>query len=128
MVGRVGGFSEIQKVIQIAEQRGLLVVPHCWKSGIGIAASAHMAATTECCPYIEFLPANLCDSALRKEIVTGELTMIDGQIPLPKKPGLGVELNPAALRKYADSQVAGRSVIPPGHWREQLAVSDTIST
>ncbi len=39
-VGRVGGFSEARKVLRIAEERGRLIVPHCWKSMIGIAASA----------------------------------------------------------------------------------------
>ncbi len=100
-VGRVGGFSEIRKVTQIAADRGRLIVPHCWKSGIGIAASAHVAAATACCPYIEFLPAELSSSALRRELVTDELRMAGGQIELPKQPGLGVALNPEALRKFA---------------------------
>ena len=100
-VGRVGGFSEIRKVAQIAADRGRLIVPHCWKSGIGIAASAHFAAATACCPYIEFLPANLTDSKLRQELVSDELAMSNGQIALPEKPGLGVELNLDALRKFA---------------------------
>lgn len=99
-VGRVGGFSEAKKVTQIAADRDRLIVPHCWKTGIGIAASAHLAAATSCCPYIEFLPAPLCQSALRKELVNDELTMVDGRIPLPNQPGLGVTLNQDALRKY----------------------------
>jgi len=99
-VGRVGGFTEARKVAQIAADRGRLLVPHCWKSGIGIAASAHLSAATACCPYIEYLPATLSESRLRKELVADELEMIDGKIALPKKPGLGVELNPDAIEQY----------------------------
>jgi L-alanine-DL-glutamate epimerase-like enolase superfamily enzyme len=99
-VGRVGGFTEARKVAQIAADRGRLIVPHCWKSGIGIAASAHLAAVTACCPYIEFLPAALSESALRRELVAEELRMVGGTIPLPQKPGLGVELNRAALERF----------------------------
>ncbi len=99
-IGRVGGFTEARKVCQIATDRGRLIVPHCWKSGIGIAASAHLAAATACCPYIEFLPAELSESGLRKELVADELQMINGAIPLPKKPGLGIELNREALERY----------------------------
>ena len=99
-VGRVGGFTEMKKVGQIAADRGRLIVPHCWKTGIGIAASAHSAATIACCPFIEFLPAELCDSVLRKELVADELRIVDGKIPLPEKPGLGVELNRDAIRKF----------------------------
>jgi L-alanine-DL-glutamate epimerase-like enolase superfamily enzyme len=99
-VGRVGGFSEARKVVQLAADCGRLVVPHCWKSGIGIAASAHLCAAAACCPYIEFLPAELSESALRRELVADELRMVDGSIPLPQRPGLGIELNREALRKY----------------------------
>lgn len=99
-VGRVGGFTEARKVCEIAADRGRLIVPHCWKSGIGIAASAHLAAATAVCPYIEFLPAALSESKLRRDLVADELKMVDGKIPLPKKPGLGIELSESALREF----------------------------
>ena len=99
-VGRVGGLTEARRVVAMARERGRLIVPHCWKTGIGIAASAHLAAITPHCPYIEFLPANLCDSLLRKELVADELKIVNGQIPLPRKPGLGIEINRQALRKF----------------------------
>jgi L-alanine-DL-glutamate epimerase-like enolase superfamily enzyme len=99
-VGRVGGLTEARRVCELAAERGRLIVPHCWKTGIGIAASAHLSAATEHCPYIEFLPAQLAESALRRELVLDELQMIDGMIPLPQKPGLGIELNQDALKKF----------------------------
>ena len=98
-VGRVGGFTEARKVCQIAADRGRLIVPHCWKSGIGIAASAHLAAATACCPFIEFLPGELSESVLRRDLVAEELRMEDGAIPLPTQPGLGIELNYEVLRQ-----------------------------
>jgi L-alanine-DL-glutamate epimerase-like enolase superfamily enzyme len=99
-VGRVGGFTEAKRVCDMAADRGKLIVPHCWKTGIGIAASAHLAAATAHCPYIEFLPAHLSESVLRRELTVDELQLVDGKIPLPKEPGLGVQVNPDALRKY----------------------------
>ena len=101
-VGRVGGFTEARKVAHLAADRGRLIVPHCWKSGIGIAASAHLAAVTDCCPYIEFLPAALSESALRRELTIDELEWrADGSLALPTKPGLGVELNRETLERYS---------------------------
>ncbi len=100
-VGRVGGFTEARRVCQIAEERGRLVVPHCWKSAIGIAASAHLAASTTVCPFIEFLPAELAESPLRRELVVEELHVVDGHLKLPARPGLGVELNRDALARFA---------------------------
>ena len=99
-VGRVGGFTEAKRVCDMAADRGKMVVPHCWKTGIGIAASAHLSAATAHCPLIEFLPAHLSESVLRRELTIDELSLVDGKIPLPTKPGLGIELNPDALAKY----------------------------
>ncbi len=99
-VGRVGGLTEAMRVCHMAQDRGRLIVPHCWKTGIGIAASAHMAFAVPHCPFIEFLPAEMCDSVLRRELVADELQFVNGQIPLPEKPGLGIELNMDAVKKY----------------------------
>ena len=99
-VGRVGGLTEARRVCDLAADRGRLIVPHCWKTGIGIAASAHLSAATSHCPYIEFLPAELSESALRRELVADELRMEEGLIALPQKPGLGIELNRDALERY----------------------------
>jgi len=100
-VGRVGGLTEAMRVCHLAQDRGRLIVPHCWKTGIGIAASAHMAAAVPNCPFIEFLPAELCDSPLRRELVNEPLRMEGGVVKLPERPGLGIELNPEALEEYA---------------------------
>ena len=99
-VGRVGGLTEAKRVCDFAEDKGVLVVPHCWKSAIGIAASAHLSATTTSCPYIEFLPSELAESQLRKDLVLNELPVEDGKIFLPEQPGLGIELNEDKLKKY----------------------------
>ena len=99
-VGRVGGLTEARRVCDLAADRGRLIVPHCWKTGIGIAASAHLSAATAHCPYIEFLPAQLSEAPLRRELVIDELQLVNGRVPLPQKPGLGIELNPDALAKY----------------------------
>jgi L-alanine-DL-glutamate epimerase-like enolase superfamily enzyme len=100
-VGRVGGFTEARKVCRLAADRGRLVVPHCWKSAIGIAASVHLAAACPCCPYVEFLPAELSESALRTALVREELAVSGGVIPLPERPGLGVRPDPEALARFA---------------------------
>jgi len=100
-VGRVGGLTEAVRVCQLAQDRGRLIVPHCWKTGIGIAASAHLAAATPNCPFIEFLPEELSDSPLRRELAPNDLALRDGLLPLPQRPGLGVELNMDALKRYA---------------------------
>jgi len=110
-VGRVGGLTEAVKVCDLAAKHGKIIVPHCWKTGIGIAATAHLAAITPHCPFIEFLPAELTDSVLRQELTHNELQLNeDGLLPIPRKPGLGVELNYEVLQKY---RVNGCQIVPP---------------
>jgi L-alanine-DL-glutamate epimerase-like enolase superfamily enzyme len=99
-VGRVGGLTEAMRVNTIARERGRRLVPHCWKSGIGIAASAHLAAASDCCPYIEFMPRELAESALRKELLLDDLPVVEGRVSLPSRPGLGIRLNRDALERY----------------------------
>jgi L-rhamnonate dehydratase len=104
-IGRVGGLTEARRVCQIAADRGRLVVPHCWKTGIGIAASAHLAAATPNCPYMEFLPLGLSQSPLRRDVTRDEPELEDGTFRLPVAPGLGIELNRSALKKYEALEV-----------------------
>jgi len=42
----------------------------------------------------------LTDSALRRELVTEELKLTDGKLPLTEKPGLSIELDMKALERY----------------------------
>jgi len=98
--------TEARRVCDLAADRARLIVPHCWKTGIGIAASAHLSAATPHCPYIEFLPAALSEAPLRRELVVEELQLVDGVVPLPQKPGLGVELDPEAVKRYCVSRVS----------------------
>jgi len=102
-IGRVGGITEALRVVQMAEDRGKLVVPHCWKSGVGIAATAQVALASSNCPFIEFLPAPVSESPLRRELLSQELAVEHGQIAPPSRPGLGVVLNAAAVAEFSEA-------------------------
>jgi L-alanine-DL-glutamate epimerase-like enolase superfamily enzyme len=99
-VGRVGGLGEARIVCDMAAERGRTIVPHCWKTGISISATAHLAFVTPHCAFIEYLPAQLCHERLRRDLAREELRLEDGTIPLPTRPGLGVEVDWEALRRY----------------------------
>ncbi|RYE10114.1 MAG: mandelate racemase/muconate lactonizing enzyme family protein [Hyphomicrobiales bacterium] len=99
-VGRVGGISEARRVCEMAAERGLPVVPHCWKTGVSISATAHLAFATPGISFIEYLPPQLCVEKLRRELAQEDLVFKDGEILLPTKPGLGVEINWDAVKAY----------------------------
>lgn len=102
-IGRVGGPTEALAVCALAAQRDRLVIPHAWKTGISAAAAAQLAAVTPQMPMFEFLPPELCSSRLRRELVVEELALVDGRLALPTRPGLGVELDRAALAVFAEA-------------------------
>ncbi len=99
-VGRVGGIGEAKIVCDMAAERGLTIVPHCWKTGISISATAHLAFVTNHCAFVEYLPPQLCVEQLRRELAHEELTLDGGTISLPNKPGLGVELDYDVMRRF----------------------------
>lgn len=99
-VGRVGGIGEAKIVCDMAKERGLTIVPHCWKTGVSISATAHLAFVTDHCAFIEYLPPQLCVERLRRELAREELTLDNGTIPLPVKPGLGVEVDWDVVKRY----------------------------
>jgi L-alanine-DL-glutamate epimerase-like enolase superfamily enzyme len=100
-VGRVGGIGEAKIVCDMAKERGRTIVPHCWKTGISISGTAHLAFVTNHCAFIEYLPPQLCHERLRRELAQEELIFEkDGTIPLPTRPGLGVEVDWDIVKRY----------------------------
>ncbi|HUG66093.1 MAG TPA: mandelate racemase/muconate lactonizing enzyme family protein [Gaiellaceae bacterium] len=99
-VNRCGGLTEMVYIAALADMAGVLVVPHCWKTGITAAAARHFQAAAANVPYVEHLSPELFDSPLRRELVAPEPTLADGLIDLPTAPGLGVELDLDAVARY----------------------------
>ena len=100
-VVRVGGISELMRVADLASVWGLKCMPHVNCGGghdISVVATAHCLAAMSNGMYLCY-PAY--DSPLRTELLTVQPKVIDGQFALPEKPGLGIEINPEALQKYA---------------------------
>ena len=99
-VGRCGGLTEAMKIAKFSQEHKRIIVPHCWKTSVSISATAHFAFSTPNCAFIEYLPPQLCVEILRKELATEGFEYSDGRILPPTKPGLGIELNRNAIKKY----------------------------
>ncbi|PYV91563.1 MAG: hypothetical protein DMG05_07015 [Acidobacteria bacterium] len=54
-------------------------------------------------PFIEFLPAGVSESPLRRELIEEEVAFEDGFIAPPSRPGLGIEINSAAMARFAET-------------------------
>ena len=100
-----GGISEGLKIRAIANARGVDVTPHAWGTGIGFAAAAHFHATAPPNPgrfedELMLLECDHSDSPVRDRLCSQEIEVADGCAVLSGRPGLGVEVERAALAQF----------------------------
>jgi L-alanine-DL-glutamate epimerase and related enzymes of enolase superfamily len=92
-----GGISEAKKIAAMAETYYLPVAPHNCGGPILHYASAHLAANLTNLGILESVRRHYAEEY--RGIVTGDLVAVDGEIPLPPGPGLGVELDPSVFSR-----------------------------
>ena len=97
-ISRAGGITEVRRIAQHAQKTDSLLIPHCWKTGISIAANLHLLSTVRNAPYLEF--SQPPQSPLRYTLLKRDFSIEDGQVKVPTGPGLGVELNESTVEKY----------------------------
>ena len=88
----VGGLTEARRVVDLAMPRGALVCPGNWGSQVLGSANVQLAAFSPVTPLIEYAPAQVYWSPLRKAIQEVGLPVVNGAISLPTSAGNGVEL------------------------------------
>ena len=98
-VTRSGGITETWRITELAAAHHVAYAPHVgWSGAICVAASLHLAAaaetfrTFECMVYDNPLRDDLCVPRVGS---AGQL--VDGELPVPQSPGLGIELDRAVL-------------------------------
>ena len=102
-----GGLMEMKKIAALAEAHYVMVAPHNPMGPVATTVNVHFAASTPNFLILEYHPD---DSAPRKDLLKEPLMVKDGYIPLPNKPGFGIELNEEAFRHY-----------PPKPWHRGFA-------
>jgi D-galactarolactone cycloisomerase len=101
-----GGFSEMKAVAQLAAINNLTVSMPCWGSAVALNAALHFAASlpawphTSNPPYPMLVEYDVGDNPLRDLLVQDAVKPRNGELPVPKGPGLGLTLNPDIVAKY----------------------------
>jgi L-alanine-DL-glutamate epimerase-like enolase superfamily enzyme len=94
-VTKIGGVSAMRQVAEMARQNGPRIAPHSPYFGPGLIATIHFAASIPERPTIERFYLDLEASPL------GELVEAPGGfMRVPQGPGLGIDVDEAALWKY----------------------------
>ena len=92
-----GGVMEMKKIAAMAEAHYVTVAPHNPMGPLATTVNVHFAASTPNFFILEYHPD---DEGARKDMLKEPLMVKDGYIPVPTKPGWGVELNEEAFRLY----------------------------
>src|SRR5262245_20945953 len=98
-----GGLTEAKRIVELARARGALVCPGNWSTQILGAATVHLAAYSPITPFIEFAPAEVYDSPLRRELQAAGFPVRDGVIDLPTRPGIGYEFPNEVIDRFGMS-------------------------
>ena len=94
-VTKIGGISEMRRIIALAQESGVRVVPHCPYFGPGFIASLHIIATLPEDVTVERLAVDLEASPFGDWIDAK-----DGAMRVPQAPGLGVDPDPDMIARY----------------------------
>jgi len=93
-----GGFSECRRIAAFAHAHHLMMAPHAFAGAVLLAASLHFIASIPNGLVLEFdqNPNGLRDELLKEPFAIDR----DGTMRVPERPGLGIELDPAAVARY----------------------------
>jgi L-alanine-DL-glutamate epimerase-like enolase superfamily enzyme len=84
-------------------ERGLWFTPHTWTNGVGLLANLHLAAGVGGGPFLELPYDPPGWTPERRDFMLAEPLLPDGDgtLAVPDRPGLGIELDEDALRRFA---------------------------
>lgn len=99
-VTKIGGVTEMRKIIAAGEAHSVEVIPHCAYFGPGNLASIHVVASMATDTLLENIYANLEASPYGDAMLAK-----DGKVRVPTGPGLGVEPDMAIVAKYRTGSV-----------------------
>lgn len=94
-VAKTGGVTELMKIAALCEAEGVEFVPHCALFGPGQVATLHINAAQRATPLLERL---FCD--FEAEIYGGATLPVDGYLPVPTAPGLGLDPDLNVIERY----------------------------
>jgi D-galactarolactone cycloisomerase len=104
-VTKCGGLSEFRRIVHLANDHNVQIVPHGWNTAVGLAADLQISAFLPNAAWVEYLtPCAYID-----DLSTTPLTLDDeGFLRIPDSPGLGLELDLQKLKLFCPESIAFR--------------------
>ncbi|MEI4474244.1 mandelate racemase/muconate lactonizing enzyme family protein [Frigidibacter sp. MR17.24] len=104
-----GGFTEARRIADLAALHGVRVVPHVWGTAVHIAAALQFMAAmvpspVRVNPVEPIMEFDRTHNPFRQAIVTTPIEHVAGMVAIPDGPGLGIEIDRAALAEFAPKE------------------------
>lgn len=119
-----GGLTEVKKIAAMAEASYVQVAPHNATGPIGTAAAVQLDA---CIPNFLIQEYFLAQAPWIDEVVSGGPRAVNGEIVVPDRPGLGVELNEAAALAHPFKESWGGKTLFSRDWHASLPDRDRLA-
>jgi L-rhamnonate dehydratase len=94
---RCGGLTTGRRIAHMAEDYNIGLVPHAWSSDILTATTLQFLAYIKKAYFVEF---NVSSGEISRKLAKNPITMKDGYVEIPDRPGAGVEVDEAMIEKY----------------------------
>jgi galactonate dehydratase len=103
-IRHAGGIAEMRKIAAMAEVHSLGLAPHNAAGPVGVAASLQVVATVP-----NFM---ICEggTTLGEGLFRHPLSLKSGFVEIPEGPGLGIEIDDAAIEEHRDDEFRQRSM------------------
>ena len=95
---RAGGITECHRIGKLAADRGFRVATHTWSDAVALVANMHLIASLPTAITVE---VDQTGNPFIEDLLAEPLKVVDGEIAMPQKPGLGIELNQETVERYA---------------------------
>jgi len=117
-LSHAGGLLECRKIAAMAEAYDIAVAPHCPLGPLALASCLQLAACTPNVAIQEMslgIHYNVGHDLLSFVTDPEVLTPVEGHLPIPRKPGLGVTIDEAAVREVHKDRHRWRNPV----WRQK---------
>ena len=96
------GMHRARTLAEVASLKHRHFTPHSWTHGIGVLANLHVSAGVGGGPYFEYPYDPPGWTPERRDFMLAEPVTVnaDGEIEVPRKPGLGIELDEGAIARW----------------------------
>lgn len=105
------GLSKFMLVASLLAAKGAMVAPHAWGAGASQMQNIHCGFA---CPNTRIIESAPAYGPLHSELIGDSFRLRDGYLLPPEKPGLGIELTEATIKKYPFVRGSGEFNSVPG--------------